>query len=61
MLDVMMNGKKRETTVDSGAEENVCPWGWGEEFGCDQSVPELRFTGAWGNKHRSLWAANRYG
>ena len=23
------NGENTEITVDSGAEENVCPWGWG--------------------------------
>ena len=28
-----VNGRKTKIVVDSGAEENVCPWEWGEEFG----------------------------
>ena len=37
LLDVVSaNGRKTEITVDSGAEESVCPWDWGEEFGCNQ-------------------------
>ena len=26
------NGKATQIAVDSGAEENVCPWEWGEQF-----------------------------
>ena len=34
MLDVIMNdGQRTEVTVDSGAEENVCPWEWGAHQG----------------------------
>jgi hypothetical protein len=33
LMDVsFVGGGKTEITVDSGAEENVCPWGWGEHF-----------------------------
>jgi hypothetical protein len=28
-----VGGGKTSITVDSGAEENVCPWGWGEQSG----------------------------
>ena len=32
-MDVcFMNGGKTEITVDSGAEESVCPWHWGTQF-----------------------------
>jgi hypothetical protein len=27
-----VGGRKTEITVDSGAEENVCPWEWGKQF-----------------------------
>ena len=27
-----VGGEKTEITVDSGAEENVCPWEWGKQF-----------------------------
>ena len=41
MMDVcFVGGGRTEITVDSGAEENVCPWEWGEFFGvqaCDAS------------------------
>eukprot|EP00973_Karenia_brevis_P009006 1219967-Karenia_brevis.AAC.1 len=29
-----VGGGKTEVTVDSGAEESVCPWEWGQQFGC---------------------------
>ena len=33
-MDVsFVGGGKTEITVDSGAEENVCPWEWGLQFG----------------------------
>jgi hypothetical protein len=33
LMDVsFVGGGRTEITVDSGAEENVCPWGWGEHF-----------------------------
>ena len=34
IMDVdSVGGGKGEITVDSGAEESVCPSGWGEQFG----------------------------
>ena len=33
LMDVsFVGGGKTEITVDSGAEENVCPWNWGGEI-----------------------------
>eukprot|EP00973_Karenia_brevis_P045456 6296140-Karenia_brevis.AAC.1 len=32
-----VGGCPTEITVDSGAEESVCPWEWGEKFGCRDS------------------------
>ena len=28
----LLEEDKTEITVDSGAEENVCPWEWGKQF-----------------------------
>ena len=28
-----VGGSETDITVDSGAEESVCPWEWGEQFG----------------------------
>jgi hypothetical protein len=28
----LVGGGETEITVDSGAEENVCPWEWGKQF-----------------------------
>ena len=44
----LWGGKKTEITVDSGAEENVCPWDWGVQFGIDEGVRKLRFRDASG-------------
>ena len=50
IMDVTFKGgKKGEITVDSGAEENVCPWDWGQEFGINQGVKKIRFRGAGGD------------
>jgi hypothetical protein len=33
LMDVsLVGGDETEITVDSGAEENVCPWEWGSLF-----------------------------
>ena len=49
LMDVTFKGgRKGEITVDSGAEENVCPWEWGKEFGINEVVKKLRFRGAGG-------------
>ena len=32
-MDVQfVGGERTNITVDSGAEENVCPWDWGKQF-----------------------------
>ena len=47
LVDVAFTGgRKTEITVDSGAEENVCRWEWGEEFGINQATKRLVFRGA---------------
>ena len=49
-LDAKMGGKKIEITVDSGAEENVCPEEFGKkEFGTNESEEKMRFRGAGGD------------
>ena len=48
LMDVsFVGGEKTSITVDSGAEENVCPWEWGEQFGIQQ-VEEMKFRNASG-------------
>ena len=42
-------GEKTEITVDSGAEENVCPWNWGEQFGMRDPKVWMKFRDASGN------------
>ena len=49
LMDVEFEGGgKTEITVDSGAEESVCPWDWGERFGMDEGAPKLTFRNASG-------------
>ena len=43
-----------EMTVDSGAEESVCPPTWGDHFGIDTTVHKLQFRGADGNMIQHL-------
>ena len=43
-----VGGKKTAITVDSGAEENVCPWDWGEEFGIKEPERWMTFRSASG-------------
>ena len=50
VMDVdFVGGGKGRITVDSGAEENVCPSEWGNNFRVNQMVPEIRFRGANGS------------
>ena len=50
IMDVnFIGGGKGKITVDSGAEENVCPVNWGQRFGVNEEVPAIRFRGADGN------------
>ena len=49
LMDVKFPGGARtETTVDSGAEESVCPKGWGEQFGLVQPDRRLNLINASG-------------
>ena len=44
-----VGGEKTEITVDSGAEENVCPWEWGEGlFGTREADKWMTFRNASG-------------
>ena len=50
IMDVnLVGGGKGEITVDSGAEESVCPKDWASRFRVNEGVPKLRFRGADGN------------
>eukprot|EP00973_Karenia_brevis_P069300 9636305-Karenia_brevis.AAC.1 len=43
-----IGGGSTEITVDSGAEESVCPWEWGQQFGCRVVTDPLRSRNASG-------------
>ena len=44
-----VGGEKTMIMVDSGAEENVCPWEWGEElFGTQSAEEHMQFKNASG-------------
>ena len=48
-LDVTFpSGERTSITVDSGAEENVCPWGWGDQFPTREVDYLMNFRGASG-------------
>ena len=50
MMDVcFVNGTSTSITVDSGAEENVCPYNWGSQFGMRDPVSWKNFCGANGS------------
>ena len=42
-------GAPTDITVESGAEENVCPNGWGEQFGINKAAREMSFRSASGD------------
>ena len=44
------NGDKIVITLDSGAEESVCPKDWGSQFGLHKADQWLNFKGANGSK-----------
>ena len=49
LLDVnFVGGGRGEITVDSGAEESVCPWGWGMQFEVQPSDKWVSFRNASG-------------
>ena len=56
LMDVyFVDGGKTEITVDSGAEESVCPWSWGTQF-------EVRPAERWMTfKNASGGIINHYG
>ena len=44
-----VGGEKTVITVDSGAEESVCPWEWGEKlFGTSEAGSWMTFRNASG-------------
>ena len=45
-----VGGQKTEITVDSGAEESVCPLHWGEQFGKIPSAKTMKFRSASGGQ-----------
>ena len=50
LMDVdFVGGGKGEITVDSGAEESVCPKEWGSRFRINEGVAKLKFRGAGGD------------
>ena len=51
LMDVSFdNGMSTSITVDSGAEENVCPYDWGQQFGIRDPVRWKNFSGANGSR-----------
>ena len=51
LMDVcFVGGDRTEITVDSGAEENVCPWHWGEQFPTRPADRWMRFKNASGGE-----------
>ncbi len=51
LMDVsFVNGTSTSITVDSGAEENVCPYDWGSQFGMRDPVSWKNFCGANGSR-----------
>lgn len=50
LMDVSLDsGQKTVITVDSGTEENVCPWEWGQEYGTFAPLKMIKFNGADGS------------
>ena len=43
-------GEATEITVDSGAEENVCPWEWGSQFETKEADRWMNFRSASGGR-----------
>ena len=46
----LVSGEKADITVDSGAEENVCPKEWGEMFKMKEPERKQTFRNASGGK-----------
>ena len=45
---VVVGGRKEEVTIDSGAEESVCPWWWGEEAPIKAATSRISLVNASG-------------
>ena len=43
------DGEQSLITVDSGAEENVCPMKWGQQFGLTDALTKMNFRSASGD------------
>eukprot|EP00973_Karenia_brevis_P025864 3568751-Karenia_brevis.AAC.1 len=43
-----VGGGSTEITVGSGAEESVCPWEWGQQFGCRVASEPMKLRNASG-------------
>ena len=49
LMDVRFVGRgSTEITVDSGAEESVCPWNWGSQFAIKPASKWMAFRNASG-------------
>ena len=49
LMDVnFVGGGSTEITVDSGVEQNVCPYNWGSQFGIDPPDRWMNFRNASG-------------
>ena len=44
------SGQRSSITVDSGAEENVCPWDWANDFAVLRYDKRMTFSGANGKE-----------
>ena len=44
----LVGGNREEVVVDSGAEENVCPWEWGAHQGTLPAQKKITFRAAGG-------------
>ena len=50
MLDIcFVGGGTTCVTVDSGAEESVCPWNWGQQFEVAPPLHWMNLVGAGGD------------
>ena len=55
MLDITFpDGSVSAVTVDSGAEENLCPKTWGIQFGIQKAAPRNFRGGPWGSD-KTFW------
>ena len=51
LMDVcFVGGERTQITVDSGAEENVCPWDWGSQFETKPADRWMNFSNASGGR-----------